>query len=87
MSPTTSRWLAAPEPDEIADDHDPGRDAHAHVERRAGGCLEFRRGFDDRESGPHGPFGVVLVRTWIAEIGEHAVAHIFAEPEPPARMP
>ena len=30
-------------------------------------------------SGPHGPFGVVLVRTWIAEIGEHAVAHIFAD--------
>ena len=64
---------------EVADDHDARRDAHAHMQRRAGGRLQFRRGLDNRETRPHGVLGVVLVRMGIAKIGEHPVAHVFRD--------
>ena len=63
----------------IADDHDPGRDPDPYVQRRARRGAEFRRGLDDGEPGPHGALGVVFVRLRIAEIGEHAVAHVFGD--------
>jgi hypothetical protein len=36
------------------------------MQRRAGGGVQLRRGFDDREPGPHRAFGVVLMRLRIA---------------------
>ena len=71
--------------EQIADDDDPGRDPDAHMQRRAGGRLQLRRGLDDREPRPHGALGVVLVRLRIAEIGEHAVAHVFGDEAAVAR--
>ena len=65
--------------DQVADDDQPGRDADPHVQRRAGRGDELRRCLDDREPGLHGALGVVLVRLRIAEIGEHAVAHVFGD--------
>ena len=70
---------------QIADDHDPGRDPHAHMQRRAGSGLQRRRSLDDGEPRPHGPLSVMLVRLRIAEIAEHAVAHVFGD-EPPAAL-
>ena len=87
LQPCGKIWRVADDPallrlsrtQEIADDHDPGRDAHPHMQRRAGRRLQLRRGLDDREPGPHRALGVVLVRLGIAEIGEHAVAHVFGD--------
>ena len=49
------------------------------MQRRAGGRFKLRRGLDDREPGPDRALGVMLVRLRIAEIGEHAVAHVFGD--------
>ncbi len=63
---------------EIADHHDPRRDPHPHMQRAAC-CLKFRHGLDDRMPGPDGALGVMLMRLRIAEIGQHAVAHVFSD--------
>jgi hypothetical protein len=65
-----SRALA----DQVADHNEPGRDADPGRERPAGG-FEPRHRPDQGEPRPDGALGVVLVRAWPAEIGEHAVAH------------
>jgi hypothetical protein len=64
---------------EIADDHDPRRDANSHMQRRACCTLQLWRGFDDRKPGANRALGVMLVRLRIAEIGEHAVAHVLGD--------
>ncbi len=79
VSPTTPRSCASPDPIEVADHDQPGRDADPHVQRRAGRGDELRRRLDDGEPGLHGALGVMLVRLRIAEIGEHAVAHVFGD--------
>ena len=71
--------LRLPRPEKIADDDHPGGDPDPHLQRRAGGGFELRRGFDDGEPGLHGSLGVMLVGLGIAEIGEHAVAHVFGD--------
>jgi hypothetical protein len=67
---------------EIADDHNPGRNPHPHVQRRAGGGLKLRRGLDDCQPSSHCALRVVLVRLRIAEIGEHSVAHVLGDEAP-----
>jgi hypothetical protein len=49
------------------------------MQRPAVGCRKFRGGFDDREPDPHRAFRVVLMRLGIAEIGQHAVAHVLGD--------
>ena len=71
--------LRLPRSDQVADDDQPGRDPDPHVQGRAGRGDEFRRGLDDGEPGLHGALGVVFVGLRIAEIGEHAVAHVFGD--------
>jgi len=61
--------------DQIADDHQSARDADARQQSLCGGSAELRDRMYDRQSCPNRPFGVILVRPWPAEIGEHAVAH------------
>jgi hypothetical protein len=39
----------------------------------------MRHGFDQGEAGAHRAFGVVLARLRVAEIGQHAVAHVFGD--------
>ena len=79
VSPTTPRSCASPDPMRSPDDDQPGRDADPHVQGRTRRGDEFRRGLDDGEPGLHGALGVVLVGLGIAEIGEHAVAHVFGD--------
>jgi hypothetical protein len=55
------------------------------MQGRPCGRLQLWRGPDDRKPGPHRAFGVVLVRLGVAEIAEHAVAHILGD-EPPAAL-
>ena len=46
--------------------------------------LQLANRFDQLQSGPYRPLGVVLMRLRIAEIDEHAVAHVFRhEPAEP----
>src|SRR5215475_5287421 len=37
--------------------------------------LDIRYGVDECEPGAHGPFGIILLRAWIAEIDERAITH------------
>ena len=61
--------------DQVADDHEPGRDPDPRRERLPGRGGEPGDGLRDRQAGPHGALGVVLVRPGPAEVGQHAVAH------------
>ena len=61
--------------DEVAHDHEAGRDPDPRRERLPGRGGEPGDGLDDRQAGPHGALGLVLVRPGPAEVGQHAVAH------------
>ena len=65
--------------DEIADDHQASGDADPQVQRWRLAYIELRHGFDQRQPRAHRPLGIVLMGLRIAEIGEHAVAHIFGD--------
>ena len=41
--------------------------------------VELWHGLDQGKSGPHGALGVVLMRLRIAEIDEHAIAHVLRD--------
>ncbi len=55
------------------------RNANANLQRGVETGAEIRHRIDEREGGAHCLFGVILLRAWIAEIGEHAVAHISGD--------
>ena len=55
------------------------------MQRHAGGGSQRRRSFDDGEPHPNGALSVMFVRLGIAEIGEHAVAHVLGD-EPPVAL-
>ena len=61
--------------DQVADDHQPGRDADAGLQGSAG--LQRSHGCDQLQPRSHRPLGVVLMRLRIAEIDEHPVAHVL----------
>src|SRR4029077_2049072 len=63
--------------DQIADDDEAGGDADPHVQRLL--CGEPADRLDDREPGAGRALGIVLMRLGIAEIDQHAVAHIFGD--------
>ena len=79
VSPTIATLLRLSRSDEVADHDEPGGNADAHLQGRAGAVLQFRHRLDQRKPGPHGPLGVMLVGLGIAEIGQHAVAHILGD--------
>ena len=64
--------------DQVADDDQPGRDADTGLQRQRG-VLSAAHRRDQLQPGPHRPLGVVLVGLRIAEIDEHAVAHVFGD--------
>ena len=66
----------APLHDESSGDTDP------HVQRLL--CGEPADGVDDCQPGASRTLGVVLMRLWIAEIDQHAVAHILGDKTPKA---
>ena len=61
--------------DQVADHDQPGRDADTGLQRSAGLQRCHRR--DQLQPRPHRPLGVVLMRLRIAEIHQHAVAHVL----------
>ena len=69
--------------DQVADHDEPSRDADTALERT--GCLQCANRCDQLQSGPHRPFGVVLVGLRIAEVHQHAVAHVLRDE--PAEAP
>ena len=66
-------------PQKIADHHVPCRDADPHVQRGACRRIQLGRGGDDRERRADRVLGVLFVSLRIAEVGEHAVAHVFGD--------
>ena len=79
VSPTTAVLLRRASADEIADHDEPRGDADAHLQGDARGSVQLRRRLDERKPSLDRAFGVVFVGLRIAEIGEHAVAHIFGD--------
>jgi hypothetical protein len=63
----------------VSNHDEAGRDAHPHLQRRAGCGRELRHRLDHGQGGAHSLLGVMLVRPWVAEIGEHPVAHVFGD--------
>ena len=63
-------------PDQITDDDEPGGDANANCQPARGG-IEPADARDQCQARAHRPLGIVLQRSRIAEIDEHAVAHVF----------
>ena len=69
--------LGRPRADEVANHHEPGRDPDTHLQGRAGRGGELRHRLDEGKPGPHSALGIILVGLGIAEIGEHAIAHVL----------
>ena len=65
--------------DEVADDDDARSDADPRMQWGASRSVQPGRGGDDRERRAQGILGVVLVSPRIAEIGEHAITHVFGD--------
>jgi hypothetical protein len=78
-SPITACSRARTLADQVADDHQPGGDPDAHLQRCPSRGIEPGHRLDQREPCPHRPLGVMLVGPRIAEIGEHAVAHVLRD--------
>lgn len=63
--------------DQIANDDETGGDADPHTQRLL--CGEPADRIDHAKTGAGRAFGIVLMRLRIAEINEHAVAHILGD--------
>ena len=64
--------------DQIADDHQPGGDPDARLELD-GFDIEATDRVDDAQPRADRPLGIVLMRPRVAEIDQHAVAHVFGD--------
>jgi hypothetical protein len=62
----------------IADDHQPGGDPDPRMELD-GFDVEAADRVDDTQPCSHRPLGIVLMRSGVAEIDEHAVAHVLGD--------
>src|SRR6516162_5670854 len=63
-----------PRSDQIADHREPGSKADADFQQL--GCFKSAYYLDHGEAGPHRALRIILMRSRVAEIGEHAIAHI-----------
>jgi len=70
-------FLRRPRAQEITDDDETSRNPDAQLQPLGGPDLADLA--DERESGAHRLLGVILMRLWVTEIGEHAVAHVFRD--------
>ena len=64
--------------DQIADHHQPGGDADPRLQLD-GFDVEAADSIDQSQPRPDSPLGIVLMRPRVAEIDQHAVAHIFGD--------
>jgi hypothetical protein len=71
-------FLGRADADQVADDHEPGGDTDAQPQLlvRRSDVVDWR---EQRQSSAHRSLGVVLVGAWIAEINQHAVAHVLRD--------
>ena len=77
VSPTTPRSCAAPSPIRSPTTTSPvAMPSRTRKSSRAGKSADR---LDHRQPGAHRPLGIVLVRLRIAEIDQHAVAHVFGD--------
>ena len=67
---------AAPKFQQVTDDDEPGGDPNATLKRDLIERLlpRHRQDLHDLQAGPHRPFRVVLVSSWMPGIGKHPVA-------------
>ena len=77
VSPTMPRSCASPDPIRSPTTTSPVAMPTRVCSEAA--CLEPRHRRDQLQSGPHRPLGVILMGLRIAEIDEHAVAHVFRD--------
>src|SRR5579859_2183257 len=63
-------------PDEISDDHQAGGNANSHSQSCLRASIEPCHGRDQCQPDGYRALSVVFIRPWIAEICEHAVAHV-----------
>jgi hypothetical protein len=64
--------------DQIADHHQPGSDADTRLELGRFN-IEASDSVDHVQPRPDRPLGIVLMRSRVAEIDQHAVAHVFGD--------
>ena len=64
--------------DQVADDDEPGSDTDPRLEF-GGFDIEATDRIDGTEPGADRPLGIVLMRLRIAEINQHAVAHVLGD--------
>jgi hypothetical protein len=69
--------LSSTRSDQIPDNREPRGETDAHLQQFGG--LQWAHCLDHRETRPHRPLGIVLMRLRIAEIDQHPVAHIFGD--------
>ena len=69
--------LCLPRSDQVADDHQPGRDADTALQGNV--MLERTDSTNQLQPRPHRLRGVVLMGLRIAEIDQHAIAHVFGD--------
>ena len=79
VSPTTACSWAAPAPIRSPTTTSPVAMPTRTCKGDAGGSIELRHGFDQGKPGADRALGIVLMRLRIAEIGEHAVAHVLGD--------
>ena len=79
VSPTIASLLRFARADQVADDHEPGRDPDTHLQQNTGGGLDLQHRLDQGKPGPHRALGIVLMGLGIAEIGQHSVAHVLGD--------
>ena len=72
-------FLRLPRTHKIADNHDPGPNSDPHMQGRAAAVTSFGAASTIASPRPDRALGVVLMRQRIAEISEHAVAHVFGD--------
>jgi hypothetical protein len=65
--------------DQFADHDEAGGDPDANLQLADGWHVEPSDRGNDVEAGAHGPLGIVFVSARMAEIDEHAVAHVFGD--------
>src|SRR5262249_20755675 len=63
---------------QVTDDYQPGGDPNPRLELDGFG-IEARDRGNQAESRPDRTFGIVLMGSRVAEIGEHPVAHVFGD--------
>ena len=66
-------------PDQIADHHEPGGDADPHLQGELGPGRQLVHRLHQVERGAHGALGILLVRLRVAEVRQHAVAHVLGD--------